>query len=80
MGFIDWRVIAGPDGGFVWALPDTSGQMVQVRHPDGLHFTPEGQAVLADVTVQSVLAQWTAFGGQPPPARRLQSVNESRTA
>jgi peptidoglycan/LPS O-acetylase OafA/YrhL len=68
VGFVDWRVIAGPDGNFVWSLPDSSGQMVQVRHADGLHFTPEGQAVLADVTVRSVFAQWAMYGGRPAPA------------
>ncbi len=65
LGFVDWRVIGGPDGGFVWDLPDTSGHLVRVRNPDGLHFTPEGQAVLADITVRTVLAQWAAFGGRP---------------
>jgi peptidoglycan/LPS O-acetylase OafA/YrhL len=67
VGLIDWRVMAGPGGSFVWALPDRSGNVVQVRHPDGLHFTPEGQALLADVTVRAVKAQWAAFGGRPAP-------------
>jgi hypothetical protein len=61
VGLIDWRVIAGPDGSFVWSLPDRSGAMVQVRSEDGLHFTPEGQAVLADLTVLSVQTQWRSF-------------------
>jgi hypothetical protein len=65
VGFVDWRVIAGPDGGFVWDLPDSSGHLVRVRHPDGLHFTPEGEAVLADLTVRSVQQQWALFGGRP---------------
>ena len=71
LGYIDWRVIGGPDGGFVWDLPDTSGHLVRVRHEDGLHFTPEGEAVLADVTVQSVLAQWARPGR---PAAGLRAV------
>jgi peptidoglycan/LPS O-acetylase OafA/YrhL len=75
VGLIDWRVVAGPDGEFVWSLPDRSGALVEVRSEDGLHFTPEGQAVLADLTVLSVQTQWRSFkaalaGGGPwePPA------------
>jgi peptidoglycan/LPS O-acetylase OafA/YrhL len=72
VGFVDWRVIAAPDGQFTWDLPDAQGNAVRVRHPDGLHFTPEGQAVLADVTVRTVLDQWHALAGAgpvPPPTR-----------
>jgi peptidoglycan/LPS O-acetylase OafA/YrhL len=73
VGLIDWRVIAAPGGAFAWALPDRAGHVVQVRHPDGLHFTPEGQALLADVTVRAVQAQWAAFGGRPVPSPRCTS-------
>jgi hypothetical protein len=67
VGLVDWSSLSGPGGEFVWELPDTSGRPVQVRHPDGLHFTPEGQAVLADMTVRSVQSQWAAYGGRPAP-------------
>jgi peptidoglycan/LPS O-acetylase OafA/YrhL len=67
VGLIDWRVLAAPGGAFAWSLPDRSGNVVQVRHPDGLHFTPEGQALLADVTVRAAQTQWSAFGGRPAP-------------
>lgn len=70
VGFVDWRVIAAPDGQFTWDLPDDQGNPVRVRHPDGLHFTAEGQAVLADVTVRTVLDQWRTLavaGPAPPP-------------
>ena len=67
VGLVDWSSLTGPGGQFAWELPDRSGAMVRVRHPDGLHFTPEGQAVLADMTVRAVQAQWTAFGGRPSP-------------
>lgn len=61
VGLLDWTIVAGSSGEFVWSLPDGSGRPVQVRHSDGLHFTPEGQAVLADVTVAGVEASWQAF-------------------
>jgi peptidoglycan/LPS O-acetylase OafA/YrhL len=66
VGILDWRVIAAPDGSFTWELPDASGTPVQVRHPDGLHFTREGQAVLADYTRDTLIAQWEASGGRHP--------------
>jgi len=62
VGLLDWSILAGPDGQFAWSLPDASGREVQVRHPDGLHFTPEGQAVLADATVAAVEASWRQVG------------------
>jgi hypothetical protein len=65
VGLVDWRAIAGPDGSFAWALPDRSGIPVQVRSVDGLHFTPEGEALLADLTVEVVEAQWMAYGDRP---------------
>jgi peptidoglycan/LPS O-acetylase OafA/YrhL len=68
VGLVDWGILAGPDGSFTWDLPDRSGQMVRVRHPDGLHFSPEGQAVLADRTVQAVKTQWAVTGGRGPAA------------
>jgi hypothetical protein len=66
VGLIDWRVVAAPDGSFTWDLPDRSGQMIRVRDDDGLHFSPEGQAVLADRTVRAVRTQWAASGGRGP--------------
>jgi hypothetical protein len=38
VGLLDWTIVAGPSGEFVWSLPDGSGRPVQVRHSDGLHF------------------------------------------
>jgi peptidoglycan/LPS O-acetylase OafA/YrhL len=67
VGLVDWRALSGPDGSFVAELPDRSGNLVPVRHVDGLHFTPEGQAVVADLTVEAVRAQWRSFGGRAAP-------------
>ncbi len=63
---IDWRVIAGPDGGYAQSLPDASGQLVEVRAKDGLHFAPAGMAILADLTVADVLQVWQQHGGRTP--------------
>lgn len=64
---VDWRVIAGPDGGYVQSLPDATGQLVAVRAQDGLHFTPAGMDILADLTVREVLAAWQRHGGRAGP-------------
>jgi len=36
-----------------------------VRAPDGVHFSPPGQALQAQTTVDQVLANWAAAGGRP---------------
>jgi peptidoglycan/LPS O-acetylase OafA/YrhL len=66
VGLLDWRVIAAPDGSFTWTLPDAAGNEVQVRHSDGLHFSPEGQAVLADFTRDVLRSHWQTVGGRRP--------------
>ncbi|HEX7095115.1 MAG TPA: acyltransferase family protein [Acidimicrobiales bacterium] len=68
VGVVDWRVLANPDGSYAEALPDTSGAMVTVRATDGLHFTPAGQRVLAEVTLRDVQQAWATYqrtGGAP---------------
>jgi peptidoglycan/LPS O-acetylase OafA/YrhL len=67
VGLLDWRVIAAPDGSFAWELPDAQGHLVPVRHSDGLHFTREGQAVLADFTRDQLQRWWLRLGGRQPP-------------
>jgi peptidoglycan/LPS O-acetylase OafA/YrhL len=57
-GVIDWRVMSGPDGGFAWELRDSEGSPVRIRSDDGLHFTSPGQAAVADLTRDAVLALW----------------------
>jgi peptidoglycan/LPS O-acetylase OafA/YrhL len=61
---VDWRVIAAPDGSYAEAIPDTAGNLVPVRAKDGLHFTPAGMSVLADVTFDAVLQDWRSHGGR----------------
>ncbi len=64
MSFVDWRIISGPGGSYVDALPDSSGQVVTVRAGDGLHFTPAGMGVLAELTRSSVEQSWQAVQGR----------------
>jgi hypothetical protein len=64
VGLIDWGVLAAPDGSFSATLPDRSGQQVEIRAADGVHFTPTGQALQARVTVDQLLAVWGRTGGR----------------
>jgi peptidoglycan/LPS O-acetylase OafA/YrhL len=58
-GIIDWRVMSGPEGEFAWDLRNAEGASVRVRSDDGLHFTSPGQAAVADLTRDAVLALWS---------------------
>jgi hypothetical protein len=58
VGFVDWRVIAAPDGSYTDTLPGVDGEPVVVRAGDGLHFSPAGMNVLADVSRTAVIADW----------------------
>lgn len=68
VALLDWRVIAAPDGSFAWDLPAADGTAVRVRAEDGLHFTPAGQAALADYTRDRLLELWRQVGGRGVPA------------
>jgi hypothetical protein len=67
VALLDWRVIAAPDGSFAWDLPAADGSLVRVRSDDGLHFTPAGQAALADYTRDRLLELWRQVGGRGLP-------------
>jgi hypothetical protein len=62
--FIDtYRLLAGPNGGFAQYLEDLSGQIQDVRAPDGVHLAPAGaaivaRAVLADLNEAYDLTSW----------------------
>jgi hypothetical protein len=64
LGIVDWGRLANPDGTYAAELPDAQGNPVKVRADDGLHFTLDGQALVADLTVDAVLAHWQAVGGR----------------
>ena len=64
---VDWSVLSAPDGSYSATMADRSGNEVTVRADDGVHFSPAGQALQAQTTVDQVLANWAAVGGRPPP-------------
>ncbi|MGZ4680853.1 MAG: DUF459 domain-containing protein [Acidimicrobiales bacterium] len=64
---VDWSVLSAPDGSYSATMPDRDGNAITVRAADGVHFSPEGQALQAQTTVDQVLANWAAVGGRPTP-------------
>ena len=64
---VDWSVLSAPDGSYSATMADRSGNEVTVRADDGVHFSPAGQALQAQTTVDQVLANWAAAGGRPTP-------------
>jgi hypothetical protein len=44
-----FTVFSGPDGKFASTLPDDDGKVVRVRAQDGIHLTPDGGDVLAQL-------------------------------
>ena len=64
---IDWRTVGGADGAFVESLPNSIGEPVRIRTPDGFHFTPAGWDLLSDITLAGVTNAWAAGGGRPGP-------------
>ena len=43
----DLVVLAGPNGGYAQYLTTLSGEVQDVRAPDGVHFSPAGAAIVA---------------------------------
>jgi hypothetical protein len=62
--FVDtYRLLAGPNGGYAQYLENLSGEMQDVRAPDGVHLAPAGaaivaRAVLADLNGAYDLTSW----------------------
>lgn len=53
---IDWATPSTLNGEYSDDLPiGPNGEMVRVRADDGLHYTPEGDALLADTTLRAML-------------------------
>jgi hypothetical protein len=45
-----------PGGRYTWTIPGPDGQPEQVRVEDGVHMTPYGNQLLADLTLTTVEA------------------------
>ena len=53
---VDWATPSTQNGEYVDDLPiGPDGEMVRVRADDGLHYTPEGDGLLADATLRAML-------------------------
>lgn len=50
---IDWPAAVALNG-FTATRTDDSGAEVRVRHPDGIHFTPEGSQLLVEATWNAI--------------------------
>ncbi|MCD9624557.1 acyltransferase family protein [Rhabdothermincola salaria] len=66
-GFVDWGPMT-PDGVFTRTLPDATGAEVEVRSADGLHFTPQGERILAEITRNDVQTAWAEIQRDVPIA------------
>ncbi|HEX2153175.1 MAG TPA: DUF459 domain-containing protein [Acidimicrobiia bacterium] len=53
-----WSVFEGPDGGYSEYLTDSSGDLVDMRLDDGVHYTTAGAIRLAEVTYDVIAADW----------------------
>jgi hypothetical protein len=57
--FVDeTATLADGSGRYAVALPDASGQLVIVREPDGVHFSPAGADRLADRAIGTMEGSW----------------------
>lgn len=57
--FIDvFERFAGLDGGYTALLPDAAGRLIRARDPDGIHFTPAGAEMVADLVLATIADDW----------------------
>ncbi len=57
--YIDvFTAFAGPDGGYAALLPDATGRLERVRDPDGVHFTPAGAELVAELVLGVIGEVW----------------------
>jgi uncharacterized protein len=71
--FVDtYTLLAGPDGGYAEYLENLSGEMQDVRAPDGVHLAPAGAAIVArevlkDLNAAYDLTSWRKRAGAATP-------------
>jgi lysophospholipase L1-like esterase len=53
-----WPALSGPQGQFEAFLPDASGNVVEVREPDGTHISPDGAERLSRAVVAAMDHEW----------------------
>ena len=53
-----YHLFEGPDGGYSRSLPDASGNVVDMRISDGIHFTVDGAQYLSDAVWKLLNKRW----------------------
>jgi len=56
-----WRLKEEPDP-FASYAPDGTGSLVQIRNPDGIHFTPMGYELVAAYLLPKIVASFEHMG------------------
>jgi hypothetical protein len=66
-----YRLFEGPDGGYSRELPDATGDVVQMRISDGVHFTVDGAEYLGNVVWKLLDKRWE-IAKQAVPSQPIQ--------
>jgi hypothetical protein len=66
-----YKLFEGSDGGYSRSLPDASGDVVQMRISDGVHFTVDGAQYLGDVVWKLINKRWDV-GKQAVPSKPIE--------
>ena len=66
--FIDiWETFQGPDGRFSLYLPDETGELIEVRGPDGVHLSRTGTNMVAAMLYNAFGRTWSLATPTPTP-------------
>jgi hypothetical protein len=79
--FLDtYTTFAGDDGGFTEYQTQPSGRLVKIRAADGVHFEPEGGAIIAREVLRrlNVAYDLTSWRKQPDPGQTAVRQDASR--
>ena len=60
--FDSFTLLVDEEGRYADALPNASGRVVEMRQPDGIHYTGDGGYYLAAAVVEVIAADW-GFAG-----------------
>ena len=77
--FIDTASLLSPDGRFEQYIPNSHGELIQVRAPDGIHFAPAGGDRVAAKVLESFRQAFDLTSWQRRPSSRPASGTPART-
>jgi uncharacterized protein len=60
-----WRLNEAGEDKFASFGPDSTGKMIQIRAPDGEHFTPAGELLVAAYLLPKIIASLLGNGAKP---------------